>query len=275
MTKIETVEQIVRSAGEHILNSSRSIVSEKGSKSNYATACDLKIEHDLAEKLPQIFPGSTLFSEEGHSVWNPNGLQWIVDPLDGTANFRHNFGASAVSVALMAAGKIVLGIVYDAESNRFFSAIFNKGAFLNGKAIKVSTEPMERSLAFVQLGVYYKENSHAHASAILRIFNKCEDVRSIGSAALELSMIGAGKAELFYAPRLFPWDFAAASLIIQEAGGRIGPLDQASLFSGNPCAVWAANSSLNGEKLLNLLRKEESFTSAEKAYMNRKFRPLS
>lgn len=152
---------------------------------------------------------------------------WILDPVDGTTNLMHDYQHSVVSLALCNRGEIVMGIVYDPFHEEVFSAMKGKGSFLNGQPIEVS-KAEKLSDTIVGLGTAKRELADENFARFRKMFDRCQDVRRIGSAALELAYTACGRQGGYFEIYLNPWDYAAGLLLIQEAGGKVTD------FRGNP-----------------------------------------
>ncbi|MBR6212869.1 MAG: hypothetical protein IKQ64_07510, partial [Bacteroidales bacterium] len=160
-----------------------------------------------------------------------------------------------ISVALARDGMPVLGVVYSPWRGELYTAEKGCGAFCNGKPIHVSDRPFEQGLLFTALCVYRKEFSRACSDIIYDLYMDCNDVRRTGSAAVELCLVAAGKAELYFEIRLMPWDFAAASLILSEAGGTVQGFDGHFPSVFKPTLVIAANTAANCDRLLSCIHR--------------------
>ena len=201
-------------------------VKEKG-LADYVTQVDIAVQNFLKKELFALAPDIQFLGEE-------TGLQeikadrfWILDPVDGTTNLMHDYQHSVVSLALCRQGEIVMGIVYDPFHEEVFSAIKGKGSFLNGQPIHVSTAE-KLSDTMVGLGTAKRELADENFVRFRRVFGQCQDVRRIGSAALELAYTARGRQGGYFEIYLNPWDYAAGMLLIQEAGGRVTD------FTGKP-----------------------------------------
>ena len=155
-------------------------------------------------------------------------LTFIVDPIDGTVNFVRGLRYSNVSVALAEGGVVQYGVVYNPYADELFSAARGGGAFLNGRPIRVSTRDLHHGLTLCGSTVYDRSYSDQSFSIMRQIYDLGGDYRRFGAAALDLCQVAAGRAEVFFECRLSPWDFAAGSLIAQEAGARV------TTFAGTP-----------------------------------------
>jgi myo-inositol-1(or 4)-monophosphatase len=245
---LEKLKSIVKEAGSVMLDNRDFSVHSKGTAANYVSDTDIKVEKFLREQLTALCPDAAFIGEESESNDYECEKMWIVDPIDGTANFVRDMDMSAVSAALVENGEPVMGAVYNPYVGRMFYAEKGKGAYMNGKRIYVSERPLENSLFSIAMSVYKKEYAPMCFELAEKLFGKCEDIRRIGSAAIELCNLAAGKTEMFFEARLFPWDYAAAALFVREAGGYISSID-AELVYDRPVSVIAANSKESFELL--------------------------
>ena len=247
MTEEKLLKEIVnavRACGAIILNADRtkSDIDEKAGHANFVTAYDKKVQSELQAKLLAILPEAVFVGEEEDvHVSVENGYAFIVDPIDGTTNFIKDYHASAISVGLTKDGKRYMGVVYNPYLDEVFTAVKGQGAFLNGKPIHVSNQPLENGVVIFGTAPYYEELAKASFDMAYEYFCKALDVRRSGSAALDLCNIAAGRAELFFELRLCPWDYAAGSLIVEEAGGVVTKIDGGEITLNEGCGVLAAN----------------------------------
>lgn len=244
---LQQIESIVRECGQLILHADReqNAIEEKAGHANFVTAYDKKVQQILQENLLTFLPEAVFVGEEEDihaSV--AKGYAFIVDPIDGTTNFIKDYHASSISVGLALDGKMYMGVVYNPYLNEMFTAIKGQGAHLNGRPIHVSDEPLENGLVLFGTALYYKEYSKTTFEMAYEYFNKALDIRRSGSAALDLCSIAAGRAELFFELYLSPWDFAAGSLILEEAGGKITTIQGGPLTLYEGCSVLATNGTI-------------------------------
>ena len=241
---LETIIDIVRQAGEIVL-SARDIGSrtrEKTSAADLVTEYDLAVEQFLKEKLPPLVPGSIFFGEEEAENADPSrGWAFIVDPIDGTTNFVRGLQQSAVSVALAKDGALEYGVVYDPYKNEMFSARRGGGAFLNGAPIRVSDRPLDQGIFAMGTALYRPEYFQRTMRLTEQLFRRSCDFRRLGSAALDLCNVACGRTEVFFEYSLCPWDYAAGSLLVCEAGGRICTLEGKPLPIVERSSAWASN----------------------------------
>ena len=240
------IEEIVRRCGEYILNVDRSgggdIISKEG-HANFVTRHDQKVQEILKKELLKLLPGAAFVGEEEevHESVYREGYAFIVDPIDGTSNFIKDYKASAVSVGLLKDGKQYAGVIYNPYPDEMFSAQAGEGAFLNGNPIHVSDHPLSEGLVIVGSAPYYEELHEESFKMAYNYFKRCIDIRRSGSAAIDLCNIAVGRAELFCELRLQPWDFAAGSLIVTEAGGYVRTREGEALRFDRACSVVASN----------------------------------
>lgn len=252
---ITTLISLVKQTKTLLEDSDRiSQVTVKG-KSDYVTEADLAVQEFLKKELKQRYPSVQFMGEEGDACKiDFTKPVWILDPVDGTTNLLHHFRMSTVSLALVENGEPVLGIVYQPFTDELFYAVRGKGAYLNDSPIRVSqVDSPADSLIIMGPTPYQKER---YADMVMRItkriFVQCQDIRTLGTAALELAYIACGRAEGYYERVLKPWDFAAGALILLEAGGRICQWDKSSLCYDKTCSVLADNGNM-GDWLFDAL----------------------
>ncbi len=193
-------------------------VSHKG-EIDLVTEIDLQSERLILELLASS--GIPVLGEEIAKA-EPSGLYWLVDPLDGTTNYAHGFPWFAVSIALMEDKEPIAGVVYHVMLDELFWAERNKGAFLNGRRLKVS-ETKRLGEALLATGFPY--NVHQKPDKVVKAFHdflvRAQGIRRAGAAALDLAYLACGRFDGFWEPLLKPWDTAAGMLLVLEAGGRV------------------------------------------------------
>lgn len=218
---LEQIVEAVKKAGEIYLSAGSDLgIEDKGSAVNLVTKYDKMIQDFLFKELSKILPESKFFGEEGSGNKElTDGYCFIIDPIDGTTNFIKGYQHSGISVALAKDREIIMGVVMDPDLNNIFYAEKGKGAYLNGKKIKCSDCSIEQSLVLFGTCPYEHELAHKTFELTEKIFYKAIEVRRGGSAALDICYVASGKADLYYEMILRPWDWAAAYLILQEAGG--------------------------------------------------------
>ena len=250
---INKVIKIVKQASKIMLKQDFN-VSVKDTVSNIVTSSDLQIQEFLYDKLTKMLPNSGFLGEEDVNLKNKE-YTWIVDPIDGTTNFARGIDYSAISVALSKNNEIVLGVVYNPFRNDLFYATKNNGAYHNGKKISVSNSSFDAGLFCTAMSLYKKELAPICFDIISETYYKCNDIRRMGSCALELCYLAAGKCDLYFEIRVCPWDYAAASLILQEAGGILCTYPQKNLIFTEPVTLVGANNLQNYKQLEKIVKK--------------------
>ena len=241
---LEQIIPIIREAGRIVLSArdAAARTREKTSAADLVTEYDLAVEAFLKEKLPPLVPGSVFFGEEEEENADPSrGWAFIVDPIDGTANFVRGLRQSAVSAALAHDGTVEYGVVYDPYKDEMFSARRGGGAFLNGQPIRVSRRPIEQGVFGMGTAIYRREYLEPTMRLTEQLFRRSCDFRRLGAAALDLCNVACGRTDAFFEYSLCPWDFAAGSLIITESGGRVCALDGSPLPIDRRTSIWASN----------------------------------
>jgi myo-inositol-1(or 4)-monophosphatase len=217
-----------RRAGEVIVRSMNRLesltITSKG-RNDFVTEVDRAAEEEIMHTIRRHYPQHAFLAEESGASGSSD-TQWIVDPLDGTTNFLHGFPQFAVSIACQIRGRLEHAVIYDPLRQELFTASRGAGAHLDNHRMRVSKA---RTLegALVATGFPYRENTR-YLEAYLDMFKavtmQAAGVRRPGSAALDLAYVAAGRVDAFWEIGLSPWDTAAGTLLIQEAGGRIGTL---------------------------------------------------
>ena len=189
---------------------------------DFVTKVDRWSEAVIMQTIREKFPHHLFLSEESLQQEDNGGYRWIIDPLDGTTNYIHGYPMFSVSIALEYQREIIVGIVFDPLRDELFHAVKGGGSFLNNIRMYVSDIMLlEKSLIATGFPFRKKEMITRYLEAFKKVFEKVSDIRRAGSAALDLAYIAAGRIEGFFELNLSPWDIAAGSLLITEAGGRI------------------------------------------------------
>ncbi|AWD32292.1 Inositol-1-monophosphatase [Candidatus Kinetoplastibacterium sorsogonicusi] len=212
-------------------------VSCKGPK-NYVTEIDQLAEKAIVEILKESYPSHSFLGEEfGNYGSSKSDFLWIIDPIDGTTNFIHGFPNYAVSIALSFKDKIIQAVIYDPSRDELFTASRGSGAFLNNRRIRVSKQNI---LQYSLLGMHcstFSKNDVENKFNILA--DECTAVRRMGSTVIDLAYVACGRLDGFCGINLKPWDLAAGSLIVTEAGGLVSDYfgEQEWMNSGNIIAA--------------------------------------
>jgi myo-inositol-1(or 4)-monophosphatase len=221
---LEEVIETAKAAGAFIRKQSETFeysqVEMKG-RNDLVSYVDKTAEEIIVNKLHTLLPEAGFVVEE-NTRSEKKECNWIVDPLDGTTNFIHGIPCFAVSIALEYAGEILLGVVYEVNRDECFYAEKNKGAFLNGKKIQVSSrEKLSESLVATGFPIYNFEHIHNYFKALHHFMQHTHGLRRIGAAAADLCYLACGRVDAFFEYNLKPWDVAAGALIVMEAGGKV------------------------------------------------------
>ncbi len=240
---INELIKIIKEAGKIILNATgrEDSVTAKEGKKNFVTKYDVAVQAFLRDELGKIIPEAEFVGEEGDCKQDSKKLRFVVDPIDGTTNFMQNYCCSCISVALCEADEPIMGIVYNPYSDEVFSAEKDKGAYLNGKPVKVSERTLSDGLALFGTSPYHPENTDETFALLRRVFDYSRDIRRSGSAAYDICAVACGRCEIFFEKELQPWDYAAGTIILREAGGIAQTYDGKSPCLAHGCDVIFSN----------------------------------
>lgn len=253
----EAAREVAKTAGGFLkenLEGDLNRVDYKG-EIDLVTEVDRRAEEMITSALSNKFPNISILAEEGGESGLFSGMRWIIDPLDGTTSYSHKLPHFCVSIALESEGEIQVGVVYNPCLDECFSTVKGRGAYLNGKRISVSTtQGLKKSL--LATGFPYDratsdKNNIDHFNAFIL---KIQGIRRMGSAALDLCYTAAGRFDGFWELKLSPWDCAAGSLILREAGGAITD------FSGGAFSIYdkeiLASNGLIHSQMIELLKEQ-------------------
>lgn len=218
---LNQIIEVVKEAGKIVLSAhnQENAVTAKEGKKNFVTKYDVAVQEFLFRELGKEFPDVEFVGEEGENNLSTNGLRFIIDPIDGTTNFMQDYRCSCISVGLCKGNDVIAGVVYNPYTDELFSAEKGKGAYLNGNSIKVSERLLSDGLALFGTSPYHPENTDETFKLLRKVFDFSRDIRRSGSAAYDICMIACGRCEVFFEKSLQPWDIAAGTLILKEAGG--------------------------------------------------------
>lgn len=219
-------EEMAHSAGERLVTRLESplIAKIKSSTTDLVSDADTDSEMFLLDYIGRTRPNDGVIGEEGASKRSTTGIDWIIDPIDGTSNYLHGYPGWAVSIAVKIGDSVAAAVVHDPVADKTYSAAKHNGAQLNGRAISVSSRS-NLSRAIVGTGFSYDPGHRAQQGQTLaRVLALVGDIRRGGSAALDLCHVAQGSLDAFYEDDLEIWDWAAAALIVEEAGGVVVPL---------------------------------------------------
>lgn len=242
---IAEITEAVKKCGEIMKNADRSEanIEQKAGHANFVTAYDKLIQKTIQGLLYEILPEAVFVGEEEDvHAQIEKGYSFIVDPIDGTTNFIKDLKQSAISVALLKDGEQYIGVCYNPYLDEVFTAEKGCGAFLNGQPIHVSNSPLEQAIVGFGTSPYNPERWDKTFEMVKDYMAKALDVRRMGSAVIDLCNVACGRYEIFFEMQLSPWDYAAASLVVKEAGGIVTMLDgETPLTFDHPCSVFARN----------------------------------
>jgi myo-inositol-1(or 4)-monophosphatase len=226
----------------------------KGSPTNLVTEMDARAEALIVDRLTTDFPDDAMLAEERGARAGRSGRRWIIDPLDGTTNYAHGLPIYGVSIALEAAGRVLLGVVYDPSQRELFVAERGHGAFCNDTRLAVSsTRTLDASLLATGFPYDIRVNADNNLKEYAAFSVRTRGVRRLGSAVLYLSWVAAGRFDGYWELRLGPWDVAAAGLMVEEAGGRLSAIAGGPIDLDAPTVV-ASNGRIHDE-ILSVLRE--------------------
>jgi len=261
MKELAEAREAVREAGRLLRENlaGRGEVSFKGAV-DLVTAFDRQAQELVDRRLADVFPEHGFLSEENLDRAGTSGCRWVLDPLDGTTNFAHTLPIFSISLALERQGEILLGVVYDPMRDEMFWAA-GDGAFLNGRPVRVSpVNRLDRSLLATGFPYDIRESRLNNLDHFTNFALRAQAVRRCGSAALDLCYVACGRFDGFWELKLKPWDVAAGSLIIRQAGGRVTDFGGAGFDILHP--ELAASNGLIHEEMLHVLSLGRTLRSA-------------
>jgi myo-inositol-1(or 4)-monophosphatase len=244
---LNTAVKAARRAGSVIMRGARDLdilaVSKKR-HNDFVTEVDKAAEAEIIDVLAKAYPDHAILAEESGASGAASDAEfkWIIDPLDGTTNFIHGFPQFCVSIGLMHKGIITQGVVFDPTRNELFTATRGAGAFLNDRRIRVSKR-IRLTESLIGTGFPFRDMAHLeqYIAMFRDITKNALGIRRAGAAALDLAYVACGRLDAFWEIGLAPWDMAAGSLLLTEAGGLIGDLtgetgylESGNVVGGNP-----------------------------------------
>jgi myo-inositol-1(or 4)-monophosphatase len=262
---LETAIAIARGAGE-ILNSATAdrAADFKLNETDLVTEYDRRSEAFIVSALKEAFPDHAVRGEEGTRVNSGAEYEWLIDPIDGTTNFAHGLPVYSVVLALLHGGQPALGVVYDPTRDELFTALRGEGAFLDGRPARSvhspgrrlgvsSHQPLSRALLVTGFPYDIRTNPDNNIARFNHFAVRARAVRRLGSAALDLAYVAAGRFDGYWETRLNPWDVAAGVLMVREAGGRV--TDYADVDVPVPTAGLVASNGLIHAEMLTVIRE--------------------
>ena len=274
---INVAIKAAREAGKIINRAALDVESVRVSQkqvNDFVTEVDQASEQIIIETLLTAYPGHGILAEESGQEHGAKDSEfvWIIDPLDGTTNFIHGFPVYCVSIALSVKGKIEQGVVYDPSRNDLFTATKGRGAYLNDRRLRVSKR-LRMGECLISTGFPFRQgdNFNNYLAMMGEVMQRTAGLRRPGAAALDLAYVAAGFTDAFFETGLQPWDVAAGSLLVTEAGGLVGNFTgEADFLEQKECL--AGNPKVYGQ-LVTILGKYSKFASAADKALVRPFTP--
>ncbi len=224
---LAVAERLARRAGRLLADErpTNLHVEHKGAV-DLVTEMDRRAEEMIVDTITATFPTHAIVAEEGSDKKAKSEFRWYIDPLDGTTNYTHGLPIYCVSIALAHAGELVCGAVYDPSQEEMYTAIQRGGAFRNGSRIQVSGESeLRKSLLVTGFPYDIRESGDNNLPQFAKFAIAAQAVRRLGSAALDLCWVAAGRFDGFWELKLSPWDMAAGVVFVREAGGLVTDFD--------------------------------------------------
>jgi len=220
------------------------------------TEVDHRSEAYLMGEIQRRFSGQRMIAEESGGLAGSNGQVWYIDPLDGTVNYAHHMPFFAVSLGFAEEGMMRLGVVYDPMRDECFSAERGRGAHLNGQPLHVTdVTDLDHSLLVTGFSYDIRTNPENNLDHFVRFSLCSQSVRRLGSAALDLCYLAAGRVDGYWEIRISPWDVAAGGLIAEEAGARVTNRFGGPEYVSPPASILAAAPGIHAEMLKMLNQK--------------------
>lgn len=255
---LKVAEEASMMAGDLLrqnIDSSREIV-YKGAV-NLVTEFDKRSQEVIFSHISSRFPEHDFLAEEDLCEQSGSEFRWIIDPIDGTTNYAHNFPIFCVSIALEWKSKVVCGVIYDPMRGEIFSAISGKGSVRNGQKIRASTTgDLDKSLLATGFPYDVRESEVNNIDHFANFATRAQAIRRCGSAALDLCYVACGRFDGFWELKLSPWDVAAGVLMVEESGGRVTDFrgETASIYGKD---LLASNGLIHEQMIQILLRGKQ------------------
>ncbi len=251
---LQDVQRLARQAGAILRQGyhHQHTIEYKG-EIDLVTEIDRLSEDFLLAEIRRLFPGHKALAEESAGLHGDDDHLWIIDPLDGTVNYAHGVPIFSVSLAYVQAGEVLLGVVYDPMRDECFSARRHGGAYCNRQPIRVSAATdLNHSLLVTGFPYDIRTTAHNNLDNYARFALRSQGVRRLGSAALDLCYVAAGRFDGYWELQLKPWDLAAGALIAAEAGALVTRTNGQTDLLTPPCSVLAATPGIH-QQMLDLL----------------------
>ena len=241
--ELQNIVAIVRRAGDMIRDAQHieRDTYEKSCAADLVTKYDVAVQAFLRQELLNLCPEADFLGEEGQHDKLTREWVFVVDPIDGTTNFVRQLHYSNIAVALCCRGEVRYAVVYNPFAEELYAAEKGCGATLNGQPIQVTQNDPGHAICMCGSTIYDRTYTD-HSFTVMRwLYDHTLDFRRFGAAELDICQVAAGRIEVFFECRLSPWDFAAGSLILSEAGGSLTRLDGSPVDPYQPGSVWATN----------------------------------
>lgn len=228
----------------------------KSGAHNLVTQYDHAAEKAIIDMIRHEFPHHSFLAEESGSTKQAkeSAVHWLIDPLDGTLNFANNIPLFSVSIAAMIDNILTVGVVYAPMTNELFVAVKGQGAFLNGKKIQVSPKKdFKQAMGVTGFPYHIEDHPNNYIQRFIRIMKEGNPVRDLGSAAINLAYVAAGRFDMYWIDSLQPWDIAAGQLLVEEAGGKVTHYD-GNAIQIKPEANLLATNTVFHEQMLKFLK---------------------
>jgi len=253
---MKEIEKAVRQAGQMILSAhlEKEEIHQKTGPANFVTEYDIRIQQFLIDQFSIILPGCGFFGEEetdGNRHEVGEEYVFFIDPIDGTTNFLFDYHNSCVSVGLAESGKMIAGWVYNPYTDQMYAAFKGHGAYLNGRKLKIQDKSLSEGICAFGCARY--NEGDGIFNVLPELFTRSLSIRNGGSAAIDLCRIASGSNVGYIEMLLQPYDYAAASVIIEEAGGMIGQADGSPITLDHGCSIVAGTEKVT-EEIIGLLR---------------------
>ena len=220
----KALDGILRRAARLMLDYSNPQVYAKGGHADFVTEADVAVQTFLREEMARAYPGAAFFAEEAEGNTLGDGLTFIIDPIDGTTNYFRRRRCSAISIGAVENKKPVFGAIYNPYRDEMYHAERGKGAYCSETRLHASDTPFERAVIGLGSAPYYSELFELTGRTVGALLPQIADFRRTGSACIDLCDVAAGCSDGHFEWRLQPWDYCAATLLVEEAGGRCGSI---------------------------------------------------
>ena len=216
------VEPVIRRAAKLMVNFADPAVYSKGRHADFVTEADVAVQDFLLNSLSRAFPEARFLAEEGEGQGLTDAFTFIIDPIDGTTNYFRRRRCSMISIGAVEGKQPVFGMLYDPYRDELYHAEPGKGAWCNAERLHVADMPFEKALIGFGSGPYYEDLFTVTARSFAVLMPRVADIRRTGSACVDLCDVAAGRSDGHFEWQLQPWDYCAATLLVEEAGGKCG-----------------------------------------------------